>query len=145
MITTKLSRSIFVLFIWTALAGFAAAQEPATPKLPLSAAQLTAFKKIHTDAEAKAAPLVIELAKTVKEVYANMLANKEDQQLRVKLNKRLHLTAGRLLDIKGQSLREMLALLTPGQKALLQNEMKKPGAPLDIGELIDHVFNISVK
>src|SRR2546429_5342064 len=116
MISTRsLILSAFIL-----LTAFGAqAQDGAPAKIPLTAAQLAEFQKIKTDTENKAVPLAIDLGGIAKQIYANMLADKEDQQLRRQLNKRLHLTAGRLLDIKGQSFRDMIALLTHAQKEIL--------------------------
>ena len=127
------------------MSAFASAQNASATKYPLSSDQLAAFKKIKTETERKAAPVAIELAGTARKIFANMLADKEDQKLRRKLNKQLHLSAGRLLDIKGQSFREMLAVLTPDQKQIVRAEMEKPGAPVDIGDLIDRIFSISEK
>lgn len=127
------------------MSAFAAAQETAAAKYPLSAAQLSAFKTVKAETEKKAAPVALELAETAKKIFANMLADREDQQLRRKLNKQLHSTAGRLLDLKGMSFREMLATLTPDQKQIVRTEMVKPGAPIDIGDLVDQIFAISGK
>jgi len=53
-------------------------------------------------------------------------------------------TTWRLLTIKGQAIRETVNVLTPGQKKLIKSEMRKPGAPADLGELIEHTFKVVV-
>ena len=50
-----------------------------------------------------------------------------------------------LLSIKGQSIREMVKVLTPEQKQLIRVEMTKPGAPGDLSELIMKVFGVPEK
>ena len=137
---------IFWIFsLLAALSMTAAAQDVAPTKRSLTAEQLAAFKKIQTETERKAAPYAIELAKTAKEIFANMLADREDQRLRKRLSVRLHAAAGRLLDIKGQSFREMLAVLTPDEKRLIRDEMNRPGAPADLADLMGHVFDLPEK
>jgi hypothetical protein len=108
----------------------------------LSAEQLIALKQVKTDSEKKALPFAMDLAVTAKAIYENMLAEKEDQQKRRKLNVKLHNAAGHLLDIKGESFRRSLAILTAEQKQLVRTEMNKPGAPVDLSEVIAKVFGI---
>jgi hypothetical protein len=50
-----------------------------------------------------------------------------------------------LLSIKGQSIRDMVKVLTREQKRLIKSEMTKPGAPGDLLELITKVFGIPEK
>jgi predicted transcriptional regulator len=70
-----------------------------------------------------------------------MLSEKEDARLRVRLEKQLHAVASKLLDVKGQSIRETVRILTPEQRQLIKAEMKKPDAPADLSELIGRIFN----
>jgi len=108
----------------------------------LSPAQIDQLKTVKASLEKKAAPAALGLAATAKKVYANMLADKEDQKLRKKLNKDLHRYAGELLNIKGQSFRETLAVLTPQQKKLVLAELQKPDAPGDLSEAVEKVFGL---
>lgn len=128
-----------VLFI-AACAGAVSAQDNR-----LSPVQLESLKTIKLRIEKQAAPAALGLALTAKKIYANMLADKEDQRLRKKLNKDLHRYAGQLLDLKGRSFRETLAILTPEQKKLVLAELQKPGAQGDLSEVVDRVFGITTK
>ena len=47
----------------------------------------------------------------------------------------------KLLAVKGQSIRDTVAVLTPAQKQLVREEMRKPGAPGDLSELIERLFS----
>ena len=108
----------------------------------LSPAQIDQLKAVKANLEKQAAPAALGLATTAKKIYVNMLADKEDQKLRKKLTKDLHRYAGELLNIKGQSFRDTLAVLTPIQKKLVLAEMQKPDAPGDLSEAVEKVFGL---
>ena len=108
----------------------------------LSPQQVVSLKSIKTNIEKEAAPLAKQLAVTVKQVYENMLADKPDEKRRKKLSKQMTATTGKLLLVKGNSIREMIGVLTPEQKELLKSEMKKPDAPADLSELFERIFLI---
>lgn len=111
----------------------------------LSEAQLKSIKVIRTRAAKLAAPLAIHLVVTTRRVYENMLREKEDAMLRSRLSTEMHNIAGELLTIKGQSIREVLHVLTRDQKKLLKSEMGRADAPADLMELIERTFNIPEK
>ena len=135
MKTTLLS----LIFVLTAFATTAFSQTiTIIPKL--TPEQITAMEKIKTEAEKHSAPIALQLAETTKKIFANMLSAHENQKLRAQLSKDLHKFAGQLLDIKGQSYRDTLAVLTPIQKELVLAEMKKPVAPADLAEIIGRTF-----
>lgn len=134
----KVLISLFALFIFVSIGS-------AQTKSSLSPKQVEALKKLKTDTEKTAAPYALKLAETAKRIYANMLSEKEDQSLRKRLAKDLHLYTAKLLDIRGDSYRAALAVLTPDQRRLVRDELKKPGAPMDIAEIIAKVFNLSGK
>lgn len=104
--------------------------------------QIESLKNIKSKAEREAAPLAKQLSVTIKQVYDNMLADKPDEKRRKKLSKQMTDTTVKLLLIKGNSIREMIAVLTPEQKELLKSEMKKQDAPADLSELFERVFII---
>jgi hypothetical protein len=108
---------------------------------PLSEAQRQALKSIKAEGEKKAAPLALQLAATAKQIYENMLSEKEDEALRLRLSKEMDETLLKILALKGQSIRDTVAVLTPAQKQLVREEMRKPGAPGDLSELIERLFN----
>ncbi|PYS75188.1 MAG: hypothetical protein DMF66_20140, partial [Acidobacteria bacterium] len=82
------------------------------------------------------------LAAVVSKIYENMLADKPDEALRAKLSAEMKEAAWALLAIKGQAIRETVNVLTPAQKQLVKSEMRKPGAPADLGEVIARTFNL---
>lgn len=111
----------------------------------LSETQLRAIKSIHSASERKAAPLALLLAVAVKRIYENMLADREDEALRRRLSRQLDKLTTQILAIKGQSIRDVIGVLTPEQKRLVRTEMRKPGAPTDLMELMTRIFNIPEK
>ena len=111
----------------------------------LSPAQLEAIKSIRAESEKKAAPLALRLAAVAKQIYGNMLSEREDAVLRRKLSRELNEVAARLLAIKGQSVRDMVRVLTPEQRDFIRGEMLKPGALGDLSELIARVFSVPEK
>lgn len=111
----------------------------------LTAAQLQAIKSVRIESEKKAAPLALRLASTAKQIYKNMLSEKEDEALGQRLSREMDKVVVALLALKGQSIRDMVRVLTPEQRQLMRSEMQKPGAPGDLSELIMRVFNVPEK
>jgi hypothetical protein len=118
-------------------------QADATPAL--SEAQRLDIKRIQVSAEKKAAPAVLRLAGIVKQIYDNMLADVPDEQLRSRLSGRMRAATWELLAIKGQSIRDIVNVLTPAQKQLVKSQMGKPGAAADLAEVISHTFKLADK
>jgi hypothetical protein len=133
-----------ILIVLIAVFAFAIADSAQTAT-SLSTQQIEALKKIKADTEKTSAPYALKLAETTKQIYANMLSDKEDQKLRKRLAKRFHEYTGKLLDIRGQSYRSALALLNPEQRQSVREELKKPGAPMDIAEVITKLFGLKEK
>ncbi|MGB8508444.1 MAG: hypothetical protein WCD76_08560 [Pyrinomonadaceae bacterium] len=111
----------------------------------LSEAQKAAIKRVRVESERKAAPTAVRLAVVVSRIYDNMLADQPDEKLRVKLSAEMKAAAWELLAIKGQGVREMVNVLTPAQKRLVKSEMRKPGAPADLSEVISRTFKLTDK
>jgi hypothetical protein len=107
----------------------------------LSAAQKEAIQRIRSASKLRAALPALHLARVVSKIYANMLADRPDENLRARLSKEMKEVTWQLLTIRGQAIRETVNVLTPDQKQLLKVEMRKPGAPADLGELIGKTFN----
>ena len=149
----------FALALWLISMAASAAQAQDATKTPsangqladaatmrqLSEAQLRAIKAIRRESEKRAAPLALRVASATKHIYGNMLADKEDQALRRKLSAQMNQAVVALLAIKGQSIRDVIAVLTPAQKQLVKSEMRKPGAPGDLTELMARVFSLPDK
>ncbi|MEP6919528.1 MAG: hypothetical protein ABI967_00275 [bacterium] len=147
--TSKLIQ-VFLATVLLGLASTALAQTSSdinkpNPAASLSDSQKQQIKSIQTAAARKARPLTLRLAATVKRVYQNMLADKPDERLRQVLSRRMHATAGELLTIKGQSIRDSVNVLTPQQKELVRQKMTKPGAPGDLLEVIERTFRLNEK
>lgn len=117
-------------------------EKTASARPTLSEAQQQAIKRIKISSEKKAALPAIRLARVVRKIYENMLADRPDEKLRVKLSAEMNETTWELLTIKGQAIRETVNILTAKQKQLIKSEMRKPSAPADLGELITRTFNL---
>ncbi len=148
---TKLIFFLLLLSCYSASTQMATAQtvpavENKAAAVPaLSDAQRQAIKRIDTQTKLKAAPVALRLASVVSRVYKNMLADQPDERLRVRLSAEMKRTTWELLAIKGQSIRETVQVLTPAQKQFIKSEMRKPGAPADLSELIARTFNLEEK
>jgi Spy/CpxP family protein refolding chaperone len=129
---------LFLIFAFLACTGTMSGQTATT----LSPQQIEALKAVKMKTEQQAAPYARKMAATIKAIYDNMLSAHEDQRLRRKLAAELHRNAGKLLDLKGQSFRDSLAVLTPEQRQTIREALKKPDAPSDIGELIEKTFGL---
>lgn len=111
----------------------------------LSEAQRRTIARIKAESEKRAAPAAARLAGVVSGLYANMLADRPDERQRAKLDAELKELTWELLVIKGQLMRDTVAVLTPEQKQLVKSEMKKPGAPADLSEVIARTFKLDEK
>lgn len=107
----------------------------------LSDAQKQAIQQIRSDSKKRAALPALHLARVISKIYANMLADRPDESLRVKLSNEMKNVTWQLLAIKGQAIRETVNVLTPAQRQIIRVEMRKPGAPADLGELIAKTFD----
>jgi uncharacterized membrane-anchored protein YjiN (DUF445 family) len=111
----------------------------------LTDAQKQSIKRIQTNAEKQAAPAAARLAEIVNKIYENMLADAPDEKLRADLSAQMEKATWELLSIKGQSIYEIVRVLTPAQRELVKAEMRKPGAPADLSEVVAHLFRLDAK
>ena len=135
----------FRLHILTIVLTLAWASAAGAQTNKLTPSQVESIKSIRSKIEKKAETLGIQLANTAKLIYENILSDKEDEGVRKQLERELDRTVVALVNLKGQSIREMVAVLTPDQKKLVREEMKKPGAPADLSELLIRLFKIPDK
>jgi hypothetical protein len=145
MMKAALVLVVFLVFacapqIQAAINNTSSVQSSAAPAL--SEAQQQAIKRIKVAGARKAALPALRLAGIIRRIYQNMLADKTDEKLRARLSAEMKETTWQLLAIKGQTIRETVNVLTREQKQYLKSEMKKPGAPADLGELIERVFKL---
>ncbi len=136
---------LFLIVISLTATGQAQVANSSGTVLHLNPAQLQSIENIRAKSAKAAAPLALQLAAVVKQIYDNMLADVPNSKLRENLSKQMTSTVVKILLIKGQSIREMVNTLTPEQKKLLKTEMTKPDAPGDLSELMERVFNIPKK
>lgn len=118
----------------------AAAQGQRSSDAQLGPNQIAALKRIRAKAEKESVPVAMKLAVVVKGIYANMLAARPNSRRRLRLKRELHRQVLKLLDIKGESIRESVALLTSDQKSALRLQIQKPGAPADLNEAIEKLI-----
>ena len=123
-----------------AFARVAGAQARPDAAHALSESQQQALKRIRAESERKAAPGALRLGAIAHKIYENMLSDNPDERTRIRLERELKSAAGELLMLKGQAIRDAVHVLTPEQKRLLRVEMRKPGAPGDLSEVIDRTF-----
>lgn len=148
-------RTLFGVFALSALAcasaGTARAQASQADANAADAAhtltdeQKQSIKRIQADAEKQAAPAAARLAGIVGQIYENMLADRPDERLRAELSAQMEKAAWALLSIKGQSIHDIVRVLTPAQRQIVRDEMKKPGAPADLSEVVAHAFKLDEK
>lgn len=111
----------------------------------LTDAQQQQITHIQHVAELRAAPAALRLAAIVGKIYANMLADKPDERLRARLSAQMEKATWALLSIKGQSIHDIVRVLTPAQRELVKAELHKPGAPSDLSEIVAHMFKLDDK
>ena len=131
----------FVITILLLLSGPAAyAQDD-----KLSAEQVERLKAVKADFATRAATPALDLAATATRIYENMLSDQEDQKLRRRLESDLHKHGRTIINLKGESFRAMLAVLTTAQKQLVRKEMLLASGPADLGEIIEKTFGLKEK
>ena len=111
----------------------------------LSESQKQTIKRIQDESGKRAAPIALKFAAVVRKLYEDMLAEKPDEKLRGRLDTEMKEATWELLAIKGQSIRETVKVLTPVQKQRIRSEMRKPGAPADLSDVIAQEFHLTAK
>jgi len=147
--TKALTILLLVVLIFSAAAKLTNAQASAGNETDaahtLSETQRQAIKRIKDESEKKAAPVALRFAGIVSRIYENMLADRPDEGLRAKLDAEMKEVSWELLAVKGQSIRDIVGVLTPAQKQLVKSEMLKPGAPADLSEVVARTFKLDEK
>lgn len=111
----------------------------------LSDAQKQALRNIQARSEQSAKPFALHMAQVTKRIYANMLADKPNDTLRKQLGTEIDSVVVELLHVKGDSIRDVIGILTPAQRNLIRQEMAKPDAPADLTETIERTFHLRDK
>lgn len=112
------------------------------PKYPLSDEQRSAIRSIISKSKAEGAVLGLAGAQGAKEFDDNVLSESPSAESDRKAAKRLLDSLAGLAELRLETIREVVAVLTPEQKRLLREEMSKPGAPAALLEVLARVFKL---
>lgn len=109
----------------------------------LTSAQVKQILKIKHDSETRAVPVVAQLGTIVQRIDENLLTDREDAALGRKLTREMNALAVQLLEMQRQAHRQMVRLLTPGQRKLVRTEVRKPDSSGKLSDVILSVFHVS--
>jgi hypothetical protein len=112
------------------------------PAYPLSEEQKRAIQSILTKAKLEAVPLGLLGAAGAKEFDENVLAQAPDAAADERTTKQLLDSLAGVARLRLQTIRDVVALLTPEQKRLLRAEMSKPDTPTALLEVLSRVFKL---
>ena len=112
------------------------------PAYPLNDEQKRAIQSILTKSKLEGVPLALLGAQAAKEFDENVLAEAPDAASDERAtNKLLNSLAG-VAKLRLQTIRDVVALLTPEQKRLLRAEMSKPDTPTALLDVLSRVFKL---
>lgn len=111
-------------------------------KHPLSDEQKRAIRSILTKSKLEGAPLALLGAEGAKEFDENVLSETPSAESDEKASKKLFDGLAGVAALRLQTIRDVVALLTPEQKRLLRDEMSKPGTPTALLEVLARVFKL---
>ena len=112
------------------------------PKYPLSDEQKRAIQSIIGKSKAEGVVIGLAGAQAAKEFDDNVLSETPGADADAKAAKRLLDSLAGLAELRLETIREVVALLTPEQKRLLREEMSKPGAPAALLDVLRRVFKL---
>jgi Spy/CpxP family protein refolding chaperone len=118
------------------------AEVAAAPKYPLSEEQKRAIQSIMAKGKVEGAVLGLAGVQGAKEFDENVLSETPSAESDQKATKKLLDSLAGLAELRLETIREVVALLTPEQKRLLRDEMSKPGAPSALLEALARVFKL---
>lgn len=123
-----------------------AAPKPAAaadaPAYPLSEGQKSAIRSILSKAKLEAVPLALLGAQAAKAFDENVLAEAPAAAEDERTTKQLLDSLAGVANLRLQTIRDVVALLTPEQKRLLRAEMSKPGTPTALLDVLARVFKL---
>ncbi|MDT5261166.1 MAG: hypothetical protein QOC61_170 [Acidobacteriota bacterium] len=117
-------------------------QDTDAPKHPLSEEQKRAIRSILTKAKLEGVPLALMGAQGAKEFDENILSETPSAESDQKATRKLLDGLAGVAELRLQTIRDVVALLTPEQKQLLRAEMSKPGTPTALLEVLARVFKL---
>jgi hypothetical protein len=118
------------------------AQGTDVPGYPLSEEQKRAIRSILMKSKLEGIPLALLGAQGAKEFDENILLETPSAESDQKASKKLLDGLAGVAELRLQTIRDVVALLTPEQKRLLRAEMAKPGTPTALLEVLARVFKL---
>ncbi|MBV8857597.1 MAG: Spy/CpxP family protein refolding chaperone [Acidobacteria bacterium] len=112
------------------------------PAYPLSEEQKRAIRSILAKAKLEAAPLALLGAQAAKAFDENILAEAPAAAEDERTTKQLLDSLAGVANLRLQTIRDVVALLTPEQKRLLRAEMSKPDTPTSLLDVLSRVFKL---
>ena len=112
------------------------------PAYPLSEEQKGAIRSILTKSKLEGAALALLGAQAAKEFDENVLADAPDAAADGRTTKQLLDSLEGVARLRLQTIKDVVALLTPEQRRLLRAEMSKPGTPTALLEVLSRVFGL---
>jgi hypothetical protein len=112
------------------------------PKYPLSDEQKSAIRSIVAKSKAEGAVLGLAGAQGAKEFDENVLSESPSAEADAKATKKLLDSLAGVAELRLETIRQVVALLTPEQKRLLREEMSKPGTPTALLDVLRRVFKL---
>jgi hypothetical protein len=118
------------------------AQAAIAPEYALSEEQKRAIRSILTKSKLEGAPLALLGAQGAKEFDENILSETPSAESDQKATRKLLDGLDGVAELRLQTIRDVVALLTPEQKQRLRAEMRKPGTPTALLEVLARVFKL---
>lgn len=112
------------------------------PAYPLSDEQQRSIQSILTKSKAAGVALGLLGAQAALGFDENVLAEAPDAAADERATKQLLDSLAGLAKLRLQTIRDVVALLTPEQKRLLRAEMSKPGTPTALLDVLSRVFKL---
>jgi Spy/CpxP family protein refolding chaperone len=129
-------------------AGLFAQEKPAPPSLTAEQKQTLQemLQKAENETKTSVEPLAQKLAVTAKNIDLNLLSEHPDAALDAKLSGDLAdavaQTVRSAMELRLRVVREIIKVLTPEQKKLVQAELEKPGTNPDLAETVAKMFGL---
>jgi hypothetical protein len=112
------------------------------PAYPLSEEQKSAIRSILTKAKLEAVPLGLLGAQAAKAFDENVLADAPTAAEDERTTRQLLGSLAGVANLRLQTIRDVVALLTPEQRRLLRAEMSKPDTPTALLDVLSRVFKL---
>lgn len=112
------------------------------PAYPLSDGQKSAIRSIVSKSKLEGAALALLGAQAAKAFDENLLSENPDAAADERTTRQLLDSLAGVAKLRLQTVRDVVALLTPEQRGLLRAEMSKPGTPPELLDVLARVFKL---